>query len=152
MTTLEAPKAIWVRLLRDLDDLSFQPIPRPLTSAAMDALPRLEEVQSSVQRTTKHLLERHAATTEGGEMVVVDGDDRSEYDPAALVRIGDQQVLLDAPEVFRSDRQDTLQETAALDVRLLSIADLDAPLGRLRKSPLRVFVEELVPEAVTVSE
>jgi len=63
MTTLEAPKAIWVRLLRDLADLSFQSIPRPL-----------------------------------------------------------------------------------------SIADLDAPLGRLRKSPLRVFVEELIPEAVTVSE
>jgi len=37
MTTLEAPKAIWVRLLRDLDDLSLQSIPRPLSIADLDA-------------------------------------------------------------------------------------------------------------------
>jgi hypothetical protein len=150
-TPVEAQKNVWIGLLRRLDQMTFKEVPRKLTSCAMDNLSELEGVQSAVQETTRRLLERHAER-EDGEILTVSGGEADAYEPDSLVQVGQQQVVLDDPKGFRADRQATLQETATLDLRLVSIGDLDVPLGQLRQSPLRAFVEELQPESIGVPE
>ena len=153
-TPVEAPKHAWFTLLRDIDQMTFSDVPHALTSVTMDSLSRIEELQRSFQRTMSHLIEKHAAREDGKPVMVGEGHDRSvdAYDTEALFPIGNGRVLLEDPEAFREDREKTLSERVTVDLRLLSIEDLDVPLGRVRQSPLRMFIKELQPEGVRVVE